>query len=150
MTLYDVLIELSKKSYNKIYINLCNKTLKVGRKELIKQGNVLQHKINVGDDTYEFDDLIKEPLDLNELYSQYKYSVPSERENRRHYFKALSMEQLTDAQLVYGMPRLEARVRLEAYILLASLSGLITWNNTSHWYWQGQDRDFVILKQFVL
>ena len=149
MTLYDILVQLSQERREKIHVNLCNKSLKVGRKVIINNGEVQQYEIISGGDKYVFDSLIKDKLDLDELYEQYKTSVPSERDNGRYYFKALNASELTDAQLVMGMPRFEARIRLEAYVLLASMVGIIKWNNPKHWYWTGKDKDFVILRKYV-
>lgn len=145
MTLYELLVQLSQEGSDKIHINLYNKTIKVGRTVIIDSGQVIKNKV-FGND---FVELLIEELDIDELYKQYKYSMPSERDNRRHYFKALSANQLTDEQLVTGMPRLEARIRLEAYILLASMTGKLQWHNPTHWYWVGQDKDFVILKKYI-
>ena len=149
MNCYEALINIAQNQYEKIYIDLSNKTAKVGRQVIIDCGIVTRNKIIVGSDVYEFDDLISETQDINKLYHQYKYSMPSERDNGRHYFKALGVNQLTDAQLVVGMPRLEARIRLEAYILLASMSGMFKWTDDSKWYWKGNDKDFIILKQYI-
>ena len=149
MNCYEALINIAQNQYEKIYIDLSNKTAKVGRQVIIDCGIVTRNKIVVGSDVYEFDDLISETQDINKLYHQYKYSMPSERDNGRHYFKALGVNQLTDAQLVVGMPRLEARIRLEAYILLASMSGMFKWTDDSKWYWKGNDKDFIILKQYI-
>ena len=145
MTLYELLVQLSQEGSDKIRIDLCNKTIKVGRIVIIDSGQTIKNKV-FGND---FVELLTEELDIDELYEQYKYSMPSERDNRRHYFKALSASQLTDEQLVTGMPRLEARIRLEAYILLASMTGKLQWHNPAHWYWVGQDKDFVILKKYI-
>lgn len=150
MTLYEILIQLAQNSYNKIHINLASKTLVVGRKTIIDNREVVQHKITVNGDSYEFDEFINEEHNLNELYRQYKTSIPGEKDGGHHYFKALSASELTDAQLVLNMQRLEARVRLEAYILLASLNGILTWTWPDNWYWQSQeDPDFVILKKYI-
>ena len=149
MNCYEALINIAQNQYEKIYIDLSNKTAKVDRQVIIDCGIVTRNKIIVGSDVYEFDDLISETQDINKLYHQYKYSMPSERDNGRHYFKALGVNQLTDAQLVVGMPRLEARIRLEAYILLASMSGMFKWADDSKWYWKGNDKDFIILKQYI-
>lgn len=149
MTLYDVLIKLATDSYNKIKIDLVAKTIKVGKQIIIENGSIVQHKIKVGDDEYEWDGLIEKKQDLDAIYAQYKYSVPSERDCSKHYFKALSANELSDAQLVCGMNRLEARVRLEAYILLAWMRDLIRWTDTSKFYYQGKDKDFVILKKYL-
>jgi len=149
MNCYETLVKIAQDQYEKIHIDLCNKTIKVGRQTIIDKGNIVQHKIIIGDNTYKFDDLISEIQDINQLYHQYKFSMPSERDDGRHYFKALAASQLTDAQLIMGMPRLEARVRLEAYVLLASLKGILKWYKPNQWYWQGNDQDFLILKQYI-
>lgn len=149
MTLYDVLVDLAQNNYGKIHIDLVNKTIKVGKQVVLENKELKQHKIKMGDDIYEFEDLINEKLNIDDLYKQYKYSVPSERDGGKHYFKALSANELSDAQLVIGMNRLEARVRLEAYIALAAVKGIEVWPNEKHWYWQGKDKDFVILKQYM-
>lgn len=149
MDLYEALVEIARNTHGKIQIDLCNKTIKVDGHTILKDGKLTQDKIIVGGDTYQINGLIYLPLDINQLYKQYKYSLPSERDNHRHYFKALSANELTDAQMVVGMPRFEARVALEAYILLASINGMLTWPNENHWYWQGEDKDFIILKKYI-
>ena len=151
MTLYDILIELAADSYDKIHVDLVKKNLKVGKKLIIENGNVTQHKIKVGDDEYEWEHILtlEQCRNLDELYDDYKHSVPSERDNGKHYFKALSANELSDAQLVYNMPRLEARVRLEAYILLGWMSGYVHWGRPEQFYWQGKDKDFVILRKYL-
>ena len=148
MTLYEALVDLAHNGYNKIHIDLEDKTIKVGKQVVMEKRELKQHKIKVGDVLYEFDDLIGQKLDIDNLYKIYKYSVPSERDGK-HYFKALSANELSDAQLVLGMQRLEAKVRLEAYLALATITGIETWPNENHWYWQGKDKDFVILKQYM-
>ena len=146
MTCYDLLVKLSQTDRYKISINLCDKTIKVNGKTIIERGEVKRNKIV--DEA--FDKLIECPLDMDDLYKQYKCSLPNEREDCRHYFKALSASELTDAQLVTGMKRYEARIRLEAYILLASLTGLLVWNNEDQFYWQSEkDKDFIILKKYI-
>ena len=148
MTLYEALIDLAHNGYQKIHIDLVNKTIKVGKQIVLENSELKQHKIKVGDVLYEFEDLIVNKLDIDELYSQYKYSVPSEKD-MRGYFKALGSNELSDAQLVLGMHRYEARIRLEAYLALAAITGIEVWPNEKHWYWQGNDKDFVILKQYM-
>lgn len=148
MTLYEALIDLAHNGYSKIHIDLAGKTIKVGKQIVLENRELKQHKIKVGDVLYEFDDLIGEKLDIDDLYKKYKYSVPSERDTKS-YFKALSSNELSDAQLVLGMHRCEAKVRLEAYLALAAITEIEVWPNEKHWYWQGKDKDFVILKQYM-
>ena len=148
MTLYEALVDLAHNGYNKIHIDLANKTIKVGKQIVLENSELKQHKIKVGNVLYEFDELIDYKQDIDDLYKQYKYSVPSEKD-MRGYFKALGSNELSDAQLVLGMHRYEARIRLEAYLALAAITGIEVWPNEKHWYWQGNDKDFVILKQYM-
>lgn len=144
MTVYEYLIGLAQDGNARIHIDLCAKTIKIGRRTLV------EHGVLTADDEG-LSGLIDEPLDLDELYEQYKFSVPSERDcGHLHYFRALPPSELSDADLVCGMPRLEARIRLEAYILLASASGLLTWESPSLWFRKGADPDFVVLKKYVM
>jgi hypothetical protein len=145
MTCYDILVQLAQNGTDKIYIDLCNKSLKVGKQKIIENGQVVKSKIF----NNEFVGLIDGNFDINDLYAQYKVSVPSERDCKKHYFKALPVTEMTDAQMVLWMPRLEARVRLEAYVLLASMVGKLKWSNPSKWYWVGKDKDFVVLKKYI-
>jgi hypothetical protein len=145
MSCYDILVQIAQNGTDKIHIDLCNKTLKVGKQKIIENGQVVKNKIFDN----EFTELIDETLDIDELYAQYKVSIPSERDCRKHYFKALSASEMTDAQMVLGIPRLEARVKLEAYILLASMAGRLKWCNPNHWYWMGKDKDFIVLRKYM-
>lgn len=147
MTLYDILVKLAASGYDKIYVNLEKKNLKVGRKTIIENAQVKQYKIKVNGKEHGFDGLINQKLDIDELYKQYKYSTPSERD-MRGYFRALCANEMSDAQLVLGMHRAEARVRLEAYLALAVMEGIETWPDESKWYWQGKDRDFIVLRKY--
>lgn len=91
---------------------------------------------------------------VRELYIAYKFSLPSERSDkkRRKYFKALSIEELTDEQLIYGTRREVAQYMLEAFILCAIINGDFIWDDEIHGKWFYQDKseqDLVILKNWI-
>ena len=92
---------------------------------------------------------------IENLYHKYKYSIPSERSEKyrqREYFRALKPDEMTDGQLVTGEDRNYARAALEAFILCASLAGYLTWDEEqvgSHWFYQGKDKDLIILKKWI-
>lgn len=92
---------------------------------------------------------------IENLYHDYKYSNPSkETESFRDksYFKALPEEELTMEQRVTGDPRDIAKARLEAFILCASLAGYLVWDDEimgGHWYYQGKDKDLVIMREWI-
>lgn len=95
--------------------------------------------------------------ELNKLYPfyyAYKHSVPSERSERasRHYFKALSVKELSDNDFMYGMPRELARFNLEMALLRELVFGNLKWDDKTMgtWFWQSpDDKDFIILKEWV-
>ena len=88
------------------------------------------------------------------LYSIYKYSLPSERSDskRRKYFKALSINELTDKQLLVAQNREVSQARLEGFILCSILEGHFMWDEEEHgkWFYQSKsDPDLVILRSWI-
>jgi hypothetical protein len=85
------------------------------------------------------------------LYSQYKRSVPSERHlGGKPYFKADSVEDLTDNELAFNASRNYCQAQLEGYVLLAGLSGWFDWKNENHWFWQSKIfPELVCLREWV-
>ena len=50
-----------------------------------------------------------------------------------------------------GIPRDEARERLELAILTGSLNGSLKWEDDKKWFWQSKaDPDFIILKNWII
>lgn len=147
MTIYEELIQKVSEG-SRFNINFETRTMKIGKKKVIDNGEygdkeLISIKIN-------------DPLDIIEnLYSQYKFSIPSERsENkRRGYFNALSANELTDEELICGERREVARARLEGFILCMILNGKLTWDEFTmgKWFWQSNnDPDLVILKKWIM
>ena len=90
--------------------------------------------------------------ELESLYRMYQHSVPGECDDlRRSYFTALKEEELTDDDMLYGERRHVARFRLELYVLLAIVSGALTWDESwGKWFWQSDsNRPLVILRSWV-
>lgn len=90
---------------------------------------------------------------LEDLYSRYKHSVPSERsESKSHqYFRALPERSLSDDAMLYGERRDKAQIELELYVLCQIINGF-KWNSEKmgKWFWQSRtDKNLVILKSWV-
>lgn len=88
---------------------------------------------------------------LENLYQDYKYSVPSERSNsrRRNYFRALREKDLTSRDMMYGLPREEARFSVEMLVLCSLLNGLKWDESWGKWFWQStKDKDLVLLREW--
>ena len=146
MSIYLELLERVAEG-EKFHIDFKKRDMKLGKTYLIKDG-----EYNAERELIHFDgDLLSE---IRELYEDYKISTPSERSEgkRRKYFKALSVEELTDEQLVNGTPRELAQAALEGFILCKILDGSFKWdeNILGKWFYQDKENpDLIILKEWV-
>lgn len=142
MTVVEQLIEKVENGVH-FHIDFKKKSMKVNGKYLVKDGEY----------SGEYGFLPCKALEkIEELYKNYKYSYPSERgEHYISYFMALPMEDMTDAEMVFGEEREIARAKLESYILGLMLSGF-QWNSQEElkgkWFWQGNDKDLIIFKSW--
>lgn len=132
------------------HIDFEKRNMKVGKKYLINDGKFdkSQELISGTYDTQAILDTIEE------LYKVYKYSLPSERSDnkRKKYFKALPMEEITDAQLMVAERREVACATLEGFILCMIVSGQLMWDEglMGKWFWQcPSDPDLIILRSWV-
>ena len=149
MTIYEELVQRVSDGET-FYINFKNKSMKIGKKFVITDGIYDTERQLVDCDCSDTADILSK---IERLYADYKYSLPSERSDskRRKYFKALSMEELTDEQLMVAQSREVAQAKLEGFILCMVLSGQFKWSNEmGKWFWQSRnDQDLVILKNFI-
>ena len=153
MSIYKTLLESADKG-GRYKIDLNKKDLWIGRKQYIKEG-VMQ----VEDELIDKHDLARDfgiviNVDswevIKYLYKQYKVSVPNSKWKDKSYFKALPVDELTDADRAYNIDRKYGQAMLEGYILLASLAGWIEWQNEDQWFWQDEeDEDLIVLKQWI-
>ena len=121
MTIYEELVQ--RVDYGeRFYIDFKTQTMKVGKQKLINGGEYdnTRQLINI-----KTDDVL---ANIEALYKRYKYSMPSERSDSKYrkYFKALSVDELSDAEMATGDKREVARARIEGYILCAVLDGTRT------------------------
>ena len=133
------------------HIDFEQRTLKVGQHKLIEGGEYDVSKILYNE---KFDNPQSLLDRVRELYVAYKFSLPSERSDkkRRKYFKALSSDELTDAQLICGVQREIAQYMVEAFILCAILNEDFVWDEKTHGKWFYQDPlepDLVIRKIWI-
>lgn len=139
MSIYETLLERveSGKSFR---IDLKKKSLWIGKKNYIKEGEVLVDE-----------DLINEEGSwerVSELYEQFKHSVPHEGD-KEGYFVGLTVDELTDGELAFNVSRRYAQAALEGYVLLAGLKGVLQWKKNEHWFWQGDDKELIVLKEWI-
>ena len=150
-TIYDELLERVADG-EKFHIDFEKRNMRVGKKYLIKNGEYDEERKLELAPHYADTNVILHIL--KDLYKNYKYSMPSERSEskRRKYFKALSVDELTDEQLVNGEPRELACAKLEGYILCKIVDESFEWNDKlGKWFYQDKDdTDFVLLKKWFV
>ena len=147
MTIYEELLSRVEQG-EKFSINLEKRNMKVGKDWLIKNGKCETGRILYGYTPVQILDLIES------WYEDYKYSCPSERSDskRKGYFKALSIDELSDDEMVYGEPREYAQAKLEGFILCMILMDLLKWDEETmgKWFWQSKkEPSLVILRQWI-
>ena len=147
MTIFEELVQRVDCG-EKFYIDFKTQTMKVGKQKLVDNGEYdrARQLINIS-----VDDVL---YNIEKLYTRYKHSMPSERSDSKYrkYFKALSVDELSDAQLATGEKREVARAMLEGYILCAIIDGKFVWNEDTmgKWFYQSKnDPDLVILRDWV-
>jgi hypothetical protein len=135
----------------RFHIDFEKRTMKVGGDVIINNGEYdMSKELYCG----EYNGLHEILRDIRASYFDYKHSLPSERSDskRRKYFKALSVGEMTDEQLVLGSPREVAQYVLEALILCLIVKGDLIWDEDvmGKWFWQDDiDPDLVILRSWV-
>ena len=149
MSIYLELIERVSEGES-FHINFEKRNMKVGNDYLIKECEFDESKELISGH-YDIRTILNM---IEELYELYKYSLPSERSDskRRKYFKALSVDELTDEQLIVGQPREIAQFAIEAFILCTILSGDFVWDEEimGKWFYQHpSDPDLIILKSWI-
>lgn len=156
MSIYYDLINAVDKG-KKFKIDLKNKSLLINKKEIIKEGVLINDKETLieSNDLYctgwELN-LNENPWDIVEfLYQKYKHSVPKEKsKGSKSYFKGLDIDDLSDEEIAFNINRDLGQAILEGYLLCASLIGWLKWEEKEHWFWQcSNDKELVILKDWI-
>ena len=148
MSIYLELVERVDNGES-FHIDFKKRNMKVGKDYLVKNGEYDSERRLFG--RMDLDSILHT---IEELYHEYKHSLPSERSDnkRKKYFKALSIEELDDFHLFNPIRREPAKARLEGFILCMILNGSFVWNEEKlgKWFWQSKsDNDLVILRDWI-
>lgn len=153
MTIYEELVQ-KVSGGETFYIDFEKRIIKIGKNFLVKNGEYDTSKrlFHKEDDAFLPIDLLLGSI--NVLYASYKYSLPSERSDkkRRTYFKALSMDEIPDCRLMAAERREIAQAKLEGFILCMILENRFVWDEKvmGKWFWQSKGYDdLVILRKWI-
>lgn len=154
MSIYEELINRVSDGES-FHIDFEKRNMKVGKDFLIKEGKYEETRELLGKSFGNVRDLMDLLFELECLYKVYKYSLPSERSDnkRRHYFKALPMEKITDEQLMVAERREYSQAVLEGFVLCMIVRGQLVWDEkimNGKWFYQSElDPDLVLLRSWV-
>ena len=149
MTIYEELIQRVSDGES-FYINFKNRAMKIGKKFIIADGVYDETRKLLECDCADMQEVLSE---IEKLYTEYKYSLPSERSDskRRKYFKSLSIEEIPDKHIFNAERREVAQAKLEGFILCMMLQGKFVWaEDMGKWFYQSKnDPDLVILRSWI-
>lgn len=122
-------------------IDFEKRSLKINGKHIVKDG---QYEGTLGCPVVT--DSITE---IERLFDRFRHSVPSQRSaNKRHnYFRALPEKEMSDDDMLYGVPRELAQVELEMFVLCQILQDSLKWDDFAKglWFWQSPNHPSLIL-----
>lgn len=151
MTIYEELVRRVSNGES-FYISFEKRQMKIGKEPIVVCNGVydVTRTLMYDDDLTDINTVLRK---IEHLYQNYKYSLPSERSDnkRKKYFKALSINDITDNQLMMAERREVAQAKLEGFILCAILSGKFKWTEElGNWFYQSKiDPDLVILRSWI-
>ena len=169
-TLYEILIEMSSmhkrvkingvvSGYsNSIVFDLSKKDIKCGNNYIMKDGTLLTEKIHVNALEYNIKDICLidyDPKffyeDVEILYKKYIKSVPTKYDiKHNNNFIGKVSDELTFIEIIKGENRCISRCKLEAYILLMSLSFEIEWENNNNFFWKSNKFcDLILFREWI-
>lgn len=124
-----------------ITIDLDNLTAYNGKKLIVKNGKpVNNYAVSAKQISF---------TELEELYAEYKRSVPNGKLYKHNYFKALNAKELNLSDMINGQNRDKAKENLEMSLLTGILNGSLIWPDKNHWFWQSEkDRDFILFRKW--
>ena len=137
-----------------VRVDLIKKNLTGDKAYVVENGVVVgKFRESVEVDEVQWDDkAIKMSLYfLWSRYNDYRGSYPGKDTTDSKYFKALSLDELTDKQLLGGEQRNIAKVRLETYALTIAMQHM-PWRDDimgGSFFWQSEDKNLVVLKSWL-
>lgn len=133
----------NKKRSDMMWFDITQKSIHLGSAEIMSYATLVKPVLECETATVDMSEtktwLTDEErrLDVFELYEQHYNSCPDGRETKMlSHFSAKHVDDLTDDEVITGMSRGEARVRLEAWLLCAGVDGTLEKFVTSQPNWR--------------
>lgn len=139
-SVYGLLIETAK-NRGSWSINLKKRNLKIGGKYYIKEGEAKTKLPIINGDELEIEGNIYEILEM--LYENYKNSYPDKKERRKEWFKREKIDEEDKIKYLKNESQELAQAKLEGLVMLSKEIEI------ENWFYQGKDKDFIILKNWI-
>lgn len=125
-------------------INLTTRSMSIDNKKII------DHGIIIDKNSYQLRPTPVTIEEIENLYTDYKNSIPDDIKYRYNYFKALPIDKLSVENIIKAKNRQETKERLEKTILDGILNHSLTWSDPKKWFWCSEkDPDLVILRKWI-
>lgn len=154
MTVQSILKELADNGV-KVEFDLEKGDVVCNKQKFIEDGQIVMNELKANGKVYNLEGLeLMNPNDLpfwkmiEGAFGVYQSSVPSEISNQlKQYFKAKTYDELTDEDMITGIPRLNIQYLL--HLLIVAYRNKIIWKEG--WFWQSkQYKDLVVLKSWLV
>lgn len=140
-SVYGLLIETAK-NRGSWSINLKKHNLKIEGKYYIKEGEtktklpiINGNELEIeGENIYEI---------LENLYENYKNSYPDKKKQRKEWFKREKIDEEDKIKYLANESQELAQAKLEGLVMLSKEIEI------ENWFYQGKDKDFIILKNWI-
>lgn len=154
MTLFDYVLQQSEQG-KLVKIDLKNGTLKVGSKTLINKclfNTDMLSKYNITDVLpVELIDNTKE--NIEKFYKEFSTSIPtkeSQKEELYGYFEPLKFKDLSIQDMLDSSNRIQAKVKLELYVLCCKMINSFKFDNDKHYFWKSNKfNKLIVLREWV-
>lgn len=154
MTLFDYVLTESKQG-KLVKIDLKNGTLKVGNKTLINKclfNTDLLAKYNITD-VLPIELINKPKENIEKFYKEFSTSIPSKESQKEElygYFEPLKFKDLSIQDMLDSSNRIQAKVKLELYVLCCKIINNFKFDNDKHYFWKSNKfNKLIVLREWV-
>lgn len=154
MTLFDYVLTESEQG-KPVKIDLKNGTLKVGNKTLINKclfDTDLLDKFNITD-ILPVELIPNAKENIEKFYKEFSTSIPSKesiKEELYGYFEPLKFKDLSIQDMLDSTNRIQAKVKLELYVLCCKMINNFKFDNDKHYFWKSNKfNKLIVLREWV-
>ena len=154
MTLFDYVLTESEQG-KPVKIDLKNGTLKVGNKTLINKclfDTDLLDKFNITD-VLPVELIPNAKENIEKFYKEFSTSIPSKesiKEELYGYFEPLKFKDLSIQDMLDSSNRIQAKVKLELYVLCCKMINNFNFDNDKHYFWKSNKYSkLIVLREWV-